>query len=92
MCLNAPHTTADSVEGWPEDRDMLRELVKIYAKTNGFETPQTMTFCGVRVCVRDSFFEMCRRELSRIVSTRGIEWASAMTVATFVLAVQSRIH
>ena len=51
---------ADSVEGWREDRDMLRELVKIYAKTNGFETPQTMTFCGERMRVSNSFFEMCR--------------------------------
>ena len=71
---------------------MLRELVRIYAKTNGFETPQTMMYCGERMRVPDSFFEMCRRELGRIVSTRGIEWASAMTGATFVLAVQSRIH
>ena len=66
---------------------MLCELVRIAAKTNGFETPQTMTFCGERFPIADSFFEMCRREFGRIVATRGIDWASTKTGATFVVAV-----
>ena len=37
-----------------DDRDMLRELVRIYGKTNGFETPQTMTYGGERIRVPDS--------------------------------------
>ena len=85
--LNTPHTTADGVKDWREDRDMLRELVRIAAKTNGFETPQTMMFCGESFPIADSLFEMCRRELGRIVATRGVDWASMMTGATFVVAV-----
>ena len=69
---------------------MLREMVRTYAKTNGFETPQTMTFCGESIPITDSFFEMCRKELGRIVSTRGVDWASTMTGANFVGAAQSR--
>ena len=59
------------MKDWREDRDMLRELVRIYAKTNGFETPQTMTIRGESIPIADSFFEMCRQELGRIVATRG---------------------
>ncbi len=72
-----------------DDRDMLRELVRIYGKTNGFETPQTMTYGGERIRVPHSVFGAFRKELDRIVSMHGIGWASAMTGARFVPAVQS---
>ena len=84
MCLNTRPATGDGVKDWREDRDLLRELVRIAARSNGFETPQTMTFCGESIRVADSFFEMCRSELGRIVATRGVDWASTMTGATFV--------
>ncbi len=84
MCLNTHPATADGMKDWREDRDVLRELVRIYAKTDSLETPQAMTFCGESFPIADGFFEMCRRELGRIVSTRGVEWASTMTGATFV--------
>ncbi len=69
------------MKDWREDRDTLRELVTTAAKTNGFETPKTMNFCGESFPIADSFFEMCRKELGRIVSTRGADWASTMTGA-----------